>query len=157
MPSAHHFVVFADYFQFVVQDENSGVDFASIWTPQALDMALATGGTAICPGTLRNVEVQVVVHVVDSEPDVSLTEVDHAVEASLELPSGTVVVMSCTAYFPDAPRFKVPAGAYRALSFMKGVAGIQSEWEPADDRYIVYLWPGEPREAKLLKHWKGAA
>jgi len=157
MPSVHQFVIFADYFQFIVQDEKSEDDFASIWNSEALDMALAVGKSAICPGTLRNVEVPVEVQVLDAEPEVDLTAVDHAVEASLDVPSGTVVVMGCTGYFPEAPRFTVSPGTYRALSIMNGIASIKSEWEPADDSYVVYLWPGEPQRPKLLKHWKGGA
>jgi len=157
MPSAHQFIVFADYFQFIVQDEKSEDDFASLWTPAALDIALAAGKLAICPGTLRNVEVPVEIQVLDTEPEVDLTAVDHAVEASFEVPSGTIVVMSCTAYLPDAPRFNVSPGTYRALSVMKGIASIKAEWKPADDSYVVYLWPGDHREPKLVKHWKGDA
>jgi hypothetical protein len=157
MPLVHPFIVFADYFQFIVQDEKSEDDFASIWSSEALRMALGVGKAAICPGTLRNVEVPVEVQILDYEPQIDLATVDHAVEASLDLPSGIIVVMSCTAYFLDAPRFNVSPGTYRALSVMKGVASIKSEWEPADDSYVVYLWPGEVREPKLLKHWKGNA
>ncbi len=36
MPTVRNFTVFADYFQFVVQDENSDDDFATIWTEEAL-------------------------------------------------------------------------------------------------------------------------
>jgi hypothetical protein len=157
MPSAHQFTIFADYFQFIVQDEMSEDDFASIWSPEALDRALAVGKSAICPGTLCNVEVPVEVQVLNEEPEIDLTAVDHVVEASLEIPSGTIVVMSCTAYFPDAQRFNVVPGTYRALSVMRGIASIKCEWEPANDSYVVYLWLGEQRNPKLLKHWKADA
>lgn len=157
MPSAHQFTIFADYFQFVVQDERSEDDFAAIWSPAALDMALAVGKSAICPGTLRNVDVPVEIQVLDSEPKIDLATVDHAAEASLAFPSGVAVVMGCTGNFPEASRFSVVPGIYRVLSIMKGIASIKAEWQPADDTYVVYLWPGEPREPKLLKHWKGDA
>jgi len=157
MPLTRQFTVFADYFQFIVQDEKSEDDFATIWSNEALDMALAVGKSAVCPGTLRNVDVPIEVQIFDSEPQVDLEAVDHAVEASLELPSGTIVIMGCTAYFPDAPRVNVSPGTYRVLSVMKGISSIKSEWEPADDSYVVYLWPGEHRKPKQLKHWKGNA
>ncbi len=62
--------------------------------------------------------------------------------------------MACTDYFTEAPRFKLPPGTYRALCVMTGAATIKTEWEDADDKYLVYLWPGTAREARLLKHWK---
>lgn len=59
MPSVHTFTIFADYFQFIIQDEASDDDFAAIWTPDALAAGTAFGKMAICPGTLRNVEVPI--------------------------------------------------------------------------------------------------
>jgi hypothetical protein len=61
--------------------------------------------------------------------------------------------MGCTGYFPDAPRIEVLPGTYRALAVMSGIESIQTEWDPADDKYTVYLWPGAARPPKLLKHW----
>lgn len=157
MPTIHTFNLFADYFQFVVQDEESDDDFATIWTKDALAAQTAFGKSAICPGTMRNVEVPVEIILSDEDPLISLDDVDHAVEGSIALPSGRVVVMGCTQYFPDAPRFKIEPGTYRALAVMVGIQSIQNEWDPADDKYTVYLWPGSARHPKLLKHWNGDA
>lgn len=157
MRSVHTFNVFADYFQFVVQDEQSDDDFSAIWTPEALAAQTAFGRSAVCPGTLRNVEVPVEIVVVDDDPQVSLDDVDHAVEGSIQALSGRIVVMGCTQYFPEAPRFEVPPGTYRVLAVMTGVETIQNEWDSADDHYIVYMWPGSVRQPKLLKHWNGRA
>lgn len=157
MRTVYTFKVFADYFQFVVQDEVSDDDFASIWNPDALAAQTAFGRRAVCPGTLRNVEVPVEIIVVEDDPKLSLEDVDHAVEGSFEIPSGRVVVMGCTAYFPDAPRFEVQPGTCRALAVMTGIESIQNEWDPADDKYIVYLWPGSSRSPKVLKHWNREA
>lgn len=157
MPSVHTFNVLADYFQFVVLDEKSQDDFASIWTEEALTLQTAFGKSAVCPGTLRNVEVPVEIVIGDSDPLISLGDVDHAVEGSIEVPSGRLVVMGCTEHFPDAPRLHVQPGTYRALAVMTGVGSIQNEWDPANDKYTVYLWPGLARQPKLLKHWKADA
>ncbi|HSI50205.1 MAG TPA: hypothetical protein VLA61_18180 [Ideonella sp.] len=155
MHETHAFIVFADYFQFVVQDEDSEDDFATIWTPEALACQTAFGKSAVCPGTLRNVDVPIEIVMVDADPEIPLGTVDHAVEGSIEITSGKVVVMGCTQYFPDAPRFEVKPGTYRVLAVMEGIGSIQHEWEPADDKYTVYMWPGEARQAKLIKHWNG--
>jgi hypothetical protein len=156
MSVVHRFTVFADYFQFIVMDEQSKDAFDLLWTPEALDMALAVGESAVCPGTLRNVDVPVEIHVCTAPPSVDPTTYDHAVEASIDIPSGVVAVMSCTGYFPDVPRFKVQPGIYRVLSLMAGTDSIETEWESANDTYILYLWAGEKRDARLLKHWKRA-
>ena len=154
MPSRYDLNIFADYFQFVLMDESASDDFSTIWTDEALSRMLATGELAVCPGTLRNVEVQVEIVIWESEPSVNLDDHDHAVEASFKIPSGKLMVTSCTGYGPAAPRFSVSPGAYRMLFVVSGVETIQNEWEPADDKYTVHLWPGTSREPRLLKHWK---
>lgn len=154
MPSVHRFRVFADYFQFIVQDENSEDDFATIWTEEAVNCMVAVGETAICPGTLRNVEVPVEVHVLGAEPTVLLDECDHIVEGAFGSPTGRIVVMGCTEYFPDSPQFEIAPGIYRFLYLISGVQTITAEWEPADDLYRLYIWPGEPRSPHVVKHWK---
>lgn len=154
MSSVNNFSVFADYFQFIVQDELSDDDFANIWSDEASAAQTAFGRCAVCPGTLRNVTVPVDLVIVEADPRLSLDTVDHAVEGSIELPSGRVVVMGCNDYFPDAPRLEVEPGTYHVLAVMTGIDSIKNEWEPADDRHIVYLWPGSARSPRLLKHWK---
>ena len=154
MPSSQDFTVFADYFQYVLMDEASEDDFSTIWTEEALKRMLAVGNGALCPGTLRNVEVAVQIVLHEQEPAMNLAECDHAVEASIHIPSGRLVVMSCTGYLPDAPRVAVQSGTYRILSVATGIDSIKNEWEPAEDKYVVHLWLGEAREPRLLKHWK---
>ena len=151
------FDIFADYFQFVLMDESSDDDFSTIWTDKALDRMLAVGDTSVCSGTLRNVTVAVEIRVSQSEPAIDLAAYDYAASASLHVPSGRLVVMGCTDYLPDASCIEVPAGTYELLYLATGLDTITSESDPAQDRYIVYLWPGRLREPVLLKHWRSGA
>jgi len=148
------FRIFADYFQFLVMDEASEDDFSAIWSDQSLHRMLAVGKTVVCPGTLRNVDVDVELHVSQRDPSISINGYDHAAEASFSVPSGSLVVMSCTAYLPEAPRISVAPGTYQLLFLVSGVGSVNNEWEPASDKYIVYIWPGPWREPKLLQHWR---
>jgi hypothetical protein len=157
MELVRNFTLFADYFQFVVMDETSEDDFSEIWGEGDLHRMLAVGRSAVCPGTLRNIDVEVEVHVAEKAPDISIDAFDHAAEASLSVPSGLLVIMGCTGHLPDAPRIEVAPGSYRLLFLVTGVATVKNEWEPAEDKYIVYLWPGASREARLLKHWRADA
>jgi len=153
MQATHDFIIFADYFQFIVMDEGSAADFSTVWTDEAFARMLAIGPGAMCPGTLRNVDVPVQIVVTDQEPSLSLDQMDHATEASLSISSGRLIVASCTGYGPDAARIAIPPGQYRSLFVATGISSIKTEWEPADDKYTVYLWPGSERDAKLIKHW----
>lgn len=149
--------IFADYFQFVLMDEGSEDDFSTIWTDEAFDRMLAVGSNAVCPGTLRNVDVNVEIEILDEPPSIDLSQWDHAVEASINIPSGKLVVMGCTGYLPDATRIEINPGTYQLLSLAGGIASIKTEWEAADDVYRVYLWPGENRQPHLIKKWQRAA
>lgn len=157
MTGVQRFTIFADYFQFIVQDESSQDDFGALWTEEAANLMVAVGATAICLGTLRNVDVAVEVHLLDEQPAFPLKDYDHVVEGVFGLPTGRLVVMGCTEYFPDAPRFEIAPGTYRFLYVVSGVCTIQTEWEPADDLYSLYLWPGDAREPRVLKHWKSSS
>ena len=157
MEVSRTFDILADYFQFVLMDENCEDDFASVWTDEALALKLAVGDTSVCLGTLRNVHVPVEVHVYLSEPSVDIAGYDHAVSASFQLPSGRLVVMGCTDYLPEASRLEIAPGPYQLLYLVSGMESITYESDPADDRYIVHLWPGQPREPALLKHWRPSA
>lgn len=154
MPSSHKFKIFADYFQFVLVDETSDDDFSEIWGKTALDRMLAVGDKALCPGTLRNIDVDVQINIVEKMPVIEHNDFDHIAEASIDIPSGKLIVMGCTGYLPDAPRIEVNPGIYQALFLVSGVKSIAVESEPAEDIYVVYLWPGQQREPGLVKHWK---
>ena len=154
--AVHRFTIFADFFQFIVQDEDSKDDFGALWSDAAVAMRVASGKTAISLGTFRNVDVTVDLHVVDGPPAVQIDDFDHAVEGAFTLPTGSIVVMGCTDFFPDASRLKILPGSYRFLYLVSGVGTIQNEWEPADDLYTLYIWPAERRELHLVKQWKPA-
>jgi hypothetical protein len=157
MQACYQLTLFADYFQFILQDIESEDDFGTIWTPEAFKMGSAFGKTAVCPGTLRNVDVNVELHICESEPIIDLSTYDHAVEGSIELPTGTLMVMGCTGYLPEAARFNLVPGTYRVLALMQGIESIKNEWEPAGDLYPVFIWHGNAIPPRVLKHWKGDA
>ena len=142
----HKLRLFADYFQFVLMDEKSEDDFSTIWTDEALKRMLAVGDRAVCPGTLRNVDVDVEVEILSERPEIDYSEWDNVAEASIRIPSGKLVVMGCTDYLPDAKRIEVEPGDYQLLSLAGGIDSIKNEWEPANDLYKVILWPGSLRE-----------
>lgn len=155
--SVNRLEIFADYFQFVLQDEDCEDDFSVIWTPEAVERMLAVGQRSLSVGTLRNVTVPVEIHVLSSRPDLQLSCYDHVSEASFSAPSGQVAVLGCTDYLPDAFRITVAPGQLQVLFAASGIDTIQNEWEAAKDVYSVFLWPGPPIQPRLLKHWKSSS
>ena len=154
----HRFELFADYFQFYLQDDDiEAGDFSDSWTPEAIasGVALATRGIAV--GTARNTTVPVEVVVRDDPPLESgehLEAWDRVTEASLDVPSGRIVVAGCTDYFPDAARIDVPRGTYAARVYFAGLDSVSHNRLEGDDYYRVVLWPDAPdapRTRRVLK------
>jgi len=154
MEFSRKFEMFADYFQFLLLDESSEDDFSLLWTEKALDIGAAVGALAVSFGTLRNVTVPVEIRLCPQDPRISESDVDHLISGYFEVPTGRLVVMGCTDYFPDAPRIDLPKGGYRFSYCMRGIDSITYESDPADDTYTVYLWPGSRIDPVLQKHWK---
>ena len=137
-------------------DERSDDSFSEIWTNDAVNMMLAVAKSAVSIGTLRNVDVPVEIEFMDVAPVIEYSEWDHAVEGSIDLPSGSLVVMSCTGYLPDAPRIPARSGTHQLLFLARGLDTIDDEAGPAEDLYRVYLWLGSERAPRLIKSWRSA-
>ena len=98
----YQYELFADYFQFYLQDESVKGDLSDSWTPEAVDRLLALAPGTVGVGTVRNMTVPVTVEVLNEPPPDDSDSWDHLVECTLEVSSGRIVVAGCTDYFPDA-------------------------------------------------------
>jgi hypothetical protein len=145
----HHFNLFADYFQFYVQDEEAlGLDILS---REDIDRMFAVAPGYVWVGTARNMHVPVTIEILEAEPALDLESWHHVTECSIDIPSGKLVVAGCTDYFPDAARIGVAPGTYRArvsgggFDTVDGLEGAES--------YRVQLWPGTATEPTVLKQF----
>jgi hypothetical protein len=153
MPSEkHEFELFADYFQFYLQDEEADGDLSDAWTPQATDDLLAVADGVIGVGTVRNMDVPVILEIASSAPDDDSSAWDHIAECSIHVPTGRLVIAGCTDYFADAARIDVEPGWYRARVYYGGLDTLSDDGLDGDDRYRIALWPAaaasEPRVVK---------
>ena len=149
----HQFDVFADYFQFYLQDDDAQLgDLSEAWTPEAVARLLAVAAGAVGVGTVRNSNVPVTVEVHDSEPAAELQSWDHIAECDLKVTSGRIVVAGCTDYFPDAARISVPAGLYRVRACYGGLDSLSEDGVDGSDRYQVQIWPApNPGPVRVVK------
>jgi hypothetical protein len=152
----HRFKLFADYFQFYVQDESVEGDLSDSWTKEAIQRLLALAPGTIGVGTVRNMEVPVTVQVRKSEPKEDVASWDQVTECSIDVPSGRLVVAGCTDYFPDAARIDLAPGCYRARVYYGDLDTLSEDGLEGDDHYKVVLWPAPPGEVRVLKNWRGA-
>jgi hypothetical protein len=143
--------LFADYYQFYLQDESAAGDLSDSWTDEAVARLLAVAPGTVGVGTVRDAEVPVVVEVREEEPPPDFDAWDQVTECSLDVPSGRIVIAGCTDYFPDAARIEVPPGTYRVRVSYGALDSVSEDGLDGDDRYRVQLWRAPAIEPRTLK------
>ena len=143
--------LFADYFQFYIQDEAATGDLSDSWNDEATARLLAIAQGVIGIGTVRNMDVPVILEVHDKKPQDDLDDWDYVVEASIEVMSGRLVIAGCTDYFPEAIRIEVLPSCYRVRVSYNGLNSISDDGLSGDDIYRIQLWSGLPTDVNILK------
>jgi hypothetical protein len=139
----YEFELFADYFQFYLQDDDAAIgNLSDAWTEEATANLIAVAPGTVGIGTARNMTVPVVIEIRRAKPGDSLDEWDHVVEAGLTIRSGALVVAGCTDFFPDAARLPLAPGEYRVRLYAAGLRSVSPDGLEGDDRYRVVIWPG---------------
>lgn len=109
----YEYTIITDHYQFYVEDEECSADTSTIWDTNQGDGLLAVTSCLIGAGTVRyGGETRVIVHVLKRRPIDGFDECDHIVEASIDVPSGRLVVWSPENEFSMAPRIRVQPGIY---------------------------------------------
>ncbi len=143
--------LFADYFQFYLQDESAEEGLADSWTEEATNRLLAVASGTIGVGTVRNMDVPVTIEVLDAEPILDAARWDHITQCSIDVPSGKLVIAGCTDYFPDAKRIHVSPGIYEARISYGALNTLSEDRLDGEDHYRVQLWPGRTALPSVLK------
>lgn len=149
----HEFSLFADYFQFYVQDDYEGIgDLSEAWTPEAVDRPLAVAPGTVGVGTARNMTVPVAIEIHSSEPVEELQSWDHVTECDLQVKSGRIVVGGCTDYLPEAARVPLPPDLYRVRISYGDLDSLSDDGLEGSDHYLLQIWPVlAPRGVCVLK------
>lgn len=152
---SHRLEIFADYYQFYLQDEAAEGSLSDAWDEEATHRMLAVSTGVVGIGTARNMGVPVTLELLEAEPSCALDSFDHVVEGALVIATGPLVVAGCTDYFPDAQRFDLRPGTFRIRLSVSGLSSISPDGLDGNDHYLVQLWPGVSIEPVVLKQWEG--
>ena len=148
----YNFNLFADYFQFYLQDKKANLDLSSeIWTQQNVEDLPVVLPNIINVGTVRNMTVPVAVEIHDIESKENFNSWEHITECSIEIPSGNFVVAGCSDYFHEAARIKVTPGIYRVRIFYGALDTLSEDGLAGDDHYKIALWNGKHIERQVIK------
>jgi hypothetical protein len=150
----YEFSIFADYFQFYLEDETTQTDTSVIWTEQAFNdfMAIAPGFVAI--STVRNMDVPVEIEVFDSELPENLEQWNHITECSLDIPSGRLRVMGCTYGYSEAEHIHLTPGTYRLRIYYGGLDTVNGYSLEGDDHYRIVMWQAEYLPHHVIKRYQ---
>lgn len=147
----YEFSIFADYFQFYLEDENSVTDTSVIWTEPAFNDFIAVAPSFVAIATVRNMDVSVKVEVINSERQENIEEWNHITECSLNIPSGSLVIRGCTDYYPDAERIQLTPGNYRIRIYYGGLDTVSANNLDGNDHYRIVMWPGKYIPIRVVK------
>jgi len=147
----HAFTLFADYFQFYLQDEAIGGDLSDSWNDEAVTRLLAVAPGTVGIGTVRNMEVPVTLEVLATEPSLDVGAYDHIVEGSLSVAGRNLVIAGCTDYFAEAARIQIEPGSYRVRACFSGLEALSEEGLDGEDHYHLQLWPSPMAEVAVIK------
>lgn len=145
------FEIFADYYQFYLQDETAEGNLSDAWTEDAVERLLAVASGTVGVGTVRNTTVPVAIDVIDHEPKTEAHRFDHIVECSVAFGSGRVVVAGWADDFCEAPRIHVAPGMYRVRVNYAGLNTTSPNGLEGDDQYQIQLWPATEGAITILK------
>lgn len=152
--SLHNLSLFADYFQFYIQDESVGGSLADAWNEEAFKYMLAVAPGIVAVRTVRNIEVPVSIEILDSVPYLDLDCWDHVVECSILIKNKDIVLAGCTDYLPEAARIDIAPGTYRVRVGYTGLATVSADILTGNDRYALQLWQAAAIEPTVLKQYK---
>jgi hypothetical protein len=147
----HTLELFADYSQFLLSDEDSHENFETFWTESTHHEKLAVGDNVIGVRTIEPTGVIIDVEVHDSPPELDDTGQWYQIaECSLDIPSGKLVVMGVTDFFPEAKRIVVDPGTYR-IRIHYGNQDSGHATSSADEYYLAVLWKGTEGPVTFIK------
>ena len=152
--TSHTLTIWAEYHQIFVRDEEAEEDIPDEWGKQLVEDMIAVAPGIVGIGTARNTRVPVQIGVFSTQPDDDFTEWDQVVEATIEVPSGQLILAGPSDYLPDAQRLPVTSGVYRIRVYYSGLDTLSDDGLKGNDRYQIFLWADEESPLKILKRRK---
>lgn len=160
-PIKHTITVFADNFQFHLQDKKYECEYPESWNEEIMNGLFVAGTGIIGIGTVRDLDVEVAIEVHSAPleekqkeqlPD--LSEWDHAVQCTLDLPSGQLMISGPTGDSDEAVVLELAPGHYGVRIFWGNLEDVDDVGFEGEDLYKIVMWPATELETRILKRWR---
>ncbi|MBX9689399.1 MAG: hypothetical protein K2X27_22000 [Candidatus Obscuribacterales bacterium] len=160
----HSIMVFAENFQFQLQDQIEDCDYPEDWNDSLLSQLYVGGRGIVGIGTVRDLDIELTLEVYaapmdekDMNEDPEVGEFDHVVQCNIEVPSGKLLVTGSTTEYDDTYKLEIPAGQYGMRIFWSGLDTLDELGFEGDDKYLIQLYPETPFEERIIKTWRQLA
>jgi hypothetical protein len=149
-------MLFADHFQFCVQDALTDETLPVHWEPEEQEALAFVGAQVIHVATIRELDVAVTAEISEKQPadGESLDDWDHVVECAISLPSGKLLFTSVSQDIHETQRLEVEPGTYGVRIYYESLDEVDDEGFEGEDSYRVRLWKtDDPPPTTILKQW----
>jgi hypothetical protein len=147
-----HYDIFADYHQFYLRDAEMYPDAPETYTDEDVRRRIIAGKYIVVIQPERNMTVPVDLEIVDSAPNVDFENWRHIAEASLNLPSGKLLIEECFGEVKDT--IVLPSGFYRIRAYYGDLDKLSFDGLDGDDHYKIVIWQAPFEKVKVLKQFE---
>lgn len=147
-----HYEIFADYHQFYLMDAEEYPNAPEDWTDEDVQRRIKADKNIVVIQPERNMAVPVELEILDYPPNVEFDEWQHIVEASLDLPSGKLLVEECLGEVKDI--INLSSGTYRIRAYYGNLDRLSFDGLEGDDHYKIAIWQAPFGEVNILKQYK---
>lgn len=150
----HEFQVSVDYRQFYLWDPTVTTQAPEEFSAEDVEHRVKVAASVVVVQPERDGDVSVSLAVLASDPGCDSSACDHAVECSVDLPGGRLQVHECLG--GSVLDLDVDPGTYGVRVAFYGLRSIDPDGLGGQDRYVLQLWPADPRSLVVTKQWSDA-
>ncbi|MBZ6086237.1 hypothetical protein KVH15_35240 [Streptomyces olivaceus] len=151
--------VFADYSQIHVADEGAAENPGDLWGDHCVADGVSAVGSLLILRTAVPVEVSVGFRYCSEEPEGGCESFDHVVEASVNIPSGRLVICGPTDDLAHSAKFSVPGGWLRVRASRGNLVSAISADIDADmsdatiEKILLEVWVAARSDPRVIKRF----
>jgi hypothetical protein len=139
------FRIVADFHQFYLLDDQACPPYPEFISDIDVERRVKAVPNLIAVYALDDAEVAVDLEPRENAPQIDAAAWAHIVEASLDIPSGRIVIATTSSYLPKCPRVSVSPGSYRVR------VAVACRTEGHRERYLISVWPGPAAPVAVIK------